>query len=441
MARLFRKCAFAIVFFVSISCTEMQISNIFSSDFGADDVSHYSNLGQEYYNAESSEIECESHLTASVENSDIDQTSVFKFWNNIFEDSKCYSHIFIDDIYDNSNPIIPCESTYDLAIAKRLGFRISEANIQATATPGKYVVMHGISGTIGGQLVNLDGTSAANVVIADTSFSDLRNNYRYKSIYEEYQTSVVSLEEWLAQCKTLDMMPLVSYVDNTSLGIVKDFFGDDFILYNGPRDVHKGMIMIYNESFSREQMILLCEEYGSPLMINVASLSNFGTDAELMDTIEEIHNRNCLFGVCGCYMSGNDSLRGWRCGVDFSASSKEVNPFDDGDIYEIDSGISIDSFTTTGEIVEDTILLSTGQTISVPSCQTIPFLHASQLNVEFDGVVSISMVGAKGIDSLSSNGTRTIRWSGFALNKEPTFTITALSNTIVRFVKYQAKEM
>ena len=195
----------------------------------------------------------------------------------MFAKNKNYSHIFIDDIHDYSEPIIPCESLYDLEIAKRLGFEISEGIIQPTATYGKYVVMHGISGKIGGQLVSLDGMSAANVVIADTTFDDLRNNYKYKSIYEEYQTPIVSLEEWLEQCKKLALMPLVSYVDDISLGIVKNYFGDMFILYNGPRSKHEGMIMDYSKSLSKKQMISLCERYGAPFMVNVSDISNFKT--------------------------------------------------------------------------------------------------------------------------------------------------------------------
>ena len=362
-------------------------------------------------------------------------------WDSIFMENKNYSHIFIEDIYDYSNPIIPCESTYDLEIAKRLGFRISEANIHATATYGKYVVMHGIDGRIGGQLVNLDGSSAANVVISETSFDDLRNNYKYKSIYEEYQTPIVSLEEWLTKCKTLDLMPLVSYVDDVSLKIVKDFFGDDFILYNGTREKHKGMIMRYSETFTEEQIVSLCKEYGAPLMVNVASFSNYETDEELINVINKVHESGCFFGMCGCYMSGSNTLRGWRCGADFSASSSEINHFDDGDIYNLSSKLSFDGFYTSGTIEIDSISLLTGQTVSIPVSQKAFFLHASQLEIVFDGEISISMVGAKNVDSLFSDAKQSIRWSGFAVEKAPSFLITALTDTSIKYIEYQAKEM
>lgn len=47
-----------------------------------------------------------------------------------------YSHLFIDKIYAKSDPIIPCQSVFDVQIAARLGFKFIEANVHATATPG-----------------------------------------------------------------------------------------------------------------------------------------------------------------------------------------------------------------------------------------------------------------------------------------------------------------
>lgn len=412
--------------FLAFGCAKQQNDSSYSYCSG---VSHASNVDSEL-SLNSSSSSCES--TLSHEKS---------IWQELFSKNKNYSHIFIDDIHDYSEPIIPCESLYDLEIAKRLGFEISEGIIQPTATYGKYVVMHGVSGKIGGQLVNLDGTSAADVVIADTTFDDLRNNYKYKSIYEKYQTPIVSLEEWLERCKILGLMPLVSYADDISLSIVKDYFADSFILYSGPRDKHVGMIMEYGKNFSKEQMVYLCEKYGSPFMINVSDISNFKTDNDLIEAIQEVHRRNCLFGVCGCYMTGADAMRAWRCGADFSASSSEVNPFDGGDIFDTDSLLSPDAFTTDGLLVDGAFSLLAGQSISILPSQAMPFLHASQLEIMFDGTVSISMVGAKTIDSVSSDGEELIRWSGFAINKSPMFNITALSNTKIKAIKYQAKTM
>ena len=443
MKNIMQRITFATISFLVLSCTGLQKNRSFYGLNNSDsalvsfDESIFTPSGSIVFEPSSEKTGNGSTAT----NDDSDRRSSILFYNNLFREYKNYSHIFIGDIYDNSKPIIPCESTYDLAIAKRLGFRVSEANIQATATPGKYVVMHGVSGTIGGQLVNLDGTSAADVVIADTTFDELRNNYKYKSIYEKYQTPIVSLEEWLTQCKILGLIPLVSYVDDISLNIVKGFFGSDFILYNGTRDRHNTMIMMYQHTYTKEEMVSLCEEYGAPLMINVSSLSNYETDEALIEAIQEVHKNDCLFGVCGCYMSATDTLRAWRCGADFSASNSEVNRFENGDICDLDGELSFDGFNTNGEIANNVVLLAPGETISVSQASIVPFLHANQLEIIFEGKISISMSGAKEVNNIYSDGTKIIRWSGFAINQAPFFIIEALSNTQIKSIKYQAKIM
>ena len=66
-----------------------------------------------------------------------------------------YSHLFIDTIYKDSNPLIPCQSVFDVRIAARLGFRYVEANLHPTATPGKYLVIHGYRGMLGYQVEDI----------------------------------------------------------------------------------------------------------------------------------------------------------------------------------------------------------------------------------------------------------------------------------------------
>ena len=183
------------------------------------------------------------------------------------------------------------------------------------------------------------------------------------------------------------------------------------------------------------------KNYGAPLMINVSSLENFTTDEELKEAIQEVHKRGCLFGVCGCYMPGADAIRAYECGADFSASDSEINPFEYGDIYDIDGELSFADFETTGTFENNTIVLTTGQTISVPASSVVPFLHASQVEIIFDGFITIELPGRRNAENISSNGEQAIRWSGFAINTAPYLTITATANTVVKSIKYQAKKM
>ncbi|MDY0141684.1 MAG: hypothetical protein RBR97_07315, partial [Bacteroidales bacterium] len=398
------------------------------------------NLSNLYKNIVDAYVVKELELKVDAFEKNID-TGLMLSRSNIFGKNKQYSHIFIGQIYDSSNPTIPCQSSYDLSISKRLGFNIVEANIQKTATVGKYVVMHGVSGTVGGQLVYLNGDSANSVVIQDTTFDDLRNNFKYKSIYTKYQTKIISLEEWCGEVKKLGLTPLVQYVDDVSLNIIKDYFGYDFILYNGTRDKHTGTIMRYSNTLTKQQMIDLCEEYKPPLMINVSSLSNFVTDNELIDAIKEVHKRGCLFGICGCYMSANDAVRAYRCGADFSASDSEVNPIEYGDIYDINGELTFSDFATTGTLVDNSIVLNIGDTITVPSSSDIPFLHASSVAITYNGKLTISLAGLRNPTSLSSNGEECVEWSGFAINTAPYLTITANEETTVKSIRFLAKKM
>ena len=139
-----------------------------------------------------------------------------------------YSHLFIDKIYAKSDPIIPCQSVFDVQIAARLGFKFIEANVHATATPGKYIVMHGVRGCLGDQVTDLDGNSAADVVIRQTPFDTLMSKYRYRSRYAKYRTHITSMEEFLLECRRNNIAPMISHVDEEQVRIIRSIMGENF---------------------------------------------------------------------------------------------------------------------------------------------------------------------------------------------------------------------
>lgn len=147
-----------------------------------------------------------------------------------------YSHIFIDKIYAYSDVIIPCQSVFDVQIAARLGFKVIEANVHETATPGKYIVMHGVRGRLGDQVTRLDGSSAADVVIRETPFDELMTQFVYRSKYAKYRTRITSLEEFLVECRRNNIAPMVSHIDKAQVEFVRSIMGNNFILYWGGRD-------------------------------------------------------------------------------------------------------------------------------------------------------------------------------------------------------------
>ena len=69
------------------------------------------------------------------------------------------------------------------------------------ATPGKYIVMHGVRGRLGDQVTRLDGSSATDVVIRETPFDELMTQFVYRSKYAKYRTRITSLEEFLVESR------------------------------------------------------------------------------------------------------------------------------------------------------------------------------------------------------------------------------------------------
>lgn len=344
-----------------------------------------------------------------------------------------YSHIFIDKIYNN-NVIIPSESVYDVRMSARLGFRIVEGNIQATATPGKYIVMHGVSGTIGSELYDPLGTTISAKVIAETAYDTIRS-YRYNSIYEKYRTPVASLEEWLQECKVNGMTPLVTYVDDIELQIVKDIMGDNFILYGGTRKKFDGMIFAW---VSASNMVSKAQALGSPCMV-AATLTSL-TDEELADVVKAVHNVGGLIGFAGCYETAADAQRYWKAGCDFSGSGWDVNErtvF--GNLAIMTAGDDFTEFIHTGSVQADgSLLLATGQTIQ-PTALSSTKVAAGVLSVRYSGELTLTMGAHQNMTNapISSDGTITQLFSTFFLDAVPTFLLTATESTTIYEITYK----
>lgn len=363
--------------------------------------------------------------------------NIFTF-DNPFKRQKYYSHLFIDKIYESSNPIIPCQSLFDVAVASRLGFNIVEGNVQKTATEGKYIVMHGISGTIGGQLTTLDGSSANDVVIANTTFDDLRNNYKYRSQYEKYQTKVSSLEEFLNECKKFGITPFIQYRDTTQLEIVKQICGNNFILYGGNRAVFEGMIYQWNTTATtKEEIFSICENVGAPFMFAMAYPDNF-TDEELTEIINGVHERNCLIGFAGCYNNPIINKKLLELGFDFSASSWEVDDFESGNLVNAYADIDFADFNTTGSVENGVLALNEGDTVTVSNLSQ-EFLAKGSLHITFNGTITLNL-GSYIHHDFTSDGTADSWFSTYFMNQTPNFTITAKTATTISTINYKASK-
>ena len=230
-----------------------------------------------------------------------------------------YSHLFIDKIYAKSDPIIPCQSVFDVQIAARLGFKFIEANVHATATPGKYIVMHGVRGCLGDQVTDLAGNSAADVVIRQTPFDTLMSKYRYRSRYAKYRTHITSMEEFLLECRRNNIAPMISHVDEEQVRIIRSIMGENFILYWGTREEFSGPILEYHTYKSIRQIVDRCKYMGAPYLYCMGNVRDF-TDEQLRTIAREVHNVGCYVGYAGCYEPPQNNQKLLDMGFDFSAS-------------------------------------------------------------------------------------------------------------------------
>ena len=185
--------------------------------------------------------------------------------------------------------IIPSQSIYDIRYAKKIGYKCIEANLQKTSD-GKYVVTHGLNGTLGHDFDDLYGNDAYGVVIADTSYDTLRSNYRYRSTLDKYKVPITSLEEFCGEAKANNMIVMLQYKDDISLGIAKGILGKDLIMYNAPRSSFDGVILEYLYYNTKAEILQRCETVGKPYIYSMDNPSKFD-DETLIDIAKTLHEK------------------------------------------------------------------------------------------------------------------------------------------------------
>lgn len=225
--------------------------------------------------------------------------------------------------YRDAPVIIPSQSIFDIHNAVNLGFKCIEANLHKTSD-GKYVVTHGQDGALGHDFDDLNGNDAYGIVIANTSFSDLRSKYVYRSSVPAYRVQITSLEEFLAECKRCNLLVMLQYVDDVSLEIARGIMGDNMLFtYNAPRSSFDGMILEYLSYGSKENIISRCEAVGSPYIYSMANPQDF-TDEQMLDIVKTVHEKGCF--VASAYQDSTSMSRLFGLGFDFFALEDDLQP-------------------------------------------------------------------------------------------------------------------
>ncbi len=307
---------------------------------------------------------------------------------------KLYHHLFINEIFNWSHVTIPCQSLFDIRLAKKLGFSMIEFNVLSTSD-GVKVCRHGTTGsTISGMLNS--NNEVVSVDVANTTFAELRSNYRYNSVKPQYRVPITSLEEALAECQKLGLIP---FVTNGNDSKVQEIFNARYVNYGASNRESLGTyVTIYNYDTTRNtiaDIVSKCASIGAPYVHGMDEnvLSTLG-DANITELIKEVHSLGCKTAIAGCYLTEAQTQHYMDLGIDINASGWNVPLFNTGNVCDMvgNNIIGFDGFTINGNYSIDTdgtIILQTGASISV--AKELVFIGRELLDVVFDGEISVTM--------------------------------------------------
>ena len=357
---------------------------------------------------------------------------------------------------DDETIVIPSESIIDIQIAARLGFRFIELNCQKTSD-GKYVVTHGLSGALGYDfnagiydsntgIFTVTG-SGYGTVISQTTYANLRANYRYRSIYPKYQTPICSLEEALVECLKSGIIPFFGYVDNDSLDIVKSYFGNSFILYEGNnlannlRYFYDGLIYDYLDSSSYstvDAVIEACKKIGYPCVVGIGRISDFENGGTLTTLIEKVHETGNFVGAA--YISKTKVNKYLGMGVDtFASTNNDVNSFLHGNKVNLRGDADFDGFTfPPGALSNGVVSLSNGEDIGYTDSNP-DFLSKQILKIRFNGTLQIRQ-SFGGTWEETSDGSSDVVLSYGYINHANSFTLRAVGAVEIYDIQFCASK-
>lgn len=357
---------------------------------------------------------------------------------NVLRTTPFYDHLFSDKL-NGSNVIIPAESVFALAVSRRLGFKVTEINLNETSD-GDYVVLHGSSGTFGAQVEHIDGvTDISSTAINTVTMSWIKQNVRFKSLYAKYRTAPSSLSEYLLECKKNGLVPMIQFRTDNSYVIANEIMGtDNYIAYNGDRAKTSAPIMYAKGTnpSSTADILAFCNQYGKPFWYCMTQPASF-TDAQLTEIIETLHANGYQIGFAGNYTTEAEAQRCFDIGFDFSSSNHQVNDTVEGNLCNINGDLAFSSFETDGTASNGVLSLSTGDAIEPASVLDSVFLGAGVLYVRFVGTLHVKMGGFIDTD-IVSDGSTIKMFSTYFLNESPTFKLTAAASTSVYSIEYRA---
>lgn len=370
--------------------------------------------------------------------------------NNLFRSPwvfgmKNYGHLFIETINSvnqANNAIVPCQSLFDIDITARLGFKYIEANVQETQD-GVLIPIHGDGGAFGKEVYDaVNGTNITDVQISSVTYDWIKTNVRYRSKYEKYRTTIPTLEEFLAECKSHGISVMMTY-STKAYNLAKKYFGDDWIAYNGNRNAgFTGIIMQYSNLTSADAILAECDAKKPPYihMLNTTAANVF-LNSGLADLAKAVHEKDCMLGLAGCYRTAAENVKFFEEGGDVSASGWMVDEFGNGNLLCINSGIDFGKFAiTNGSVAGGVLTLSQNGTIKAGHELDSIFYGKGGLRIRFEGTIKFVSFGHNSLIDceLSSDGSRSIFISSYFSEQVPKFEFFAVEQTKIFEITYNA---
>ncbi len=379
-------------------------------------------------------------------------------------------HFFMELIGMGSNVIYPSQTIADIHFCSRIGVKSIEANCLKTATPGKYIVMHGNSGCIGYQMLlkkeayeanlsaypyaqysqsddayyNFDLNEPKDIFnghIPSTSYDDLRNNYFNRSLYPKYRTPITDMEEFLKECKALDIFPIITYQDDTQIPIIESIVGKKYAFRANERHGNVLHIVWVDEKKTKEEALTICNRYGRPFMygMGVAAAMQY-TDSELQEFVDYLHSYGYFIVFNGNYYDEEKNQRLKLMNFDGQTTNWDIPKFESGNVCNLSAEIDYSEFIHNGSVSNNELTLAIGNTIEPDFTFESMFLSKAYLEIRFAGTITISMGKVTG--TFVSDGSKTTVFSNVFLNSQtaPKFVITAVSETKVIDIVYRVSK-
>lgn len=350
-----------------------------------------------------------------------------------------YDHLFVNRHEDNVT--IPHESVYHVRHSRKMGFNTIEANVFPTSD-GVFIVNHLINGKFGGYFHHVDGTTdITDVAVSSVTWDWIVENVRYNSQIAKYQTRPARLEEFLAECKQQNLIPMIMMDNADVVAIVNKYMGvDNYIAYRGTRELCPTAI-IYHWMYltTKAEILAYCESIGKPFIYGMANPTNF-SDSELKDIIDTLHSNGYWIGTS--YVEKDwHKYRGM--GFDVNGTQEFVNRIENGNICNLDSMYGFSDYVYTNATEADGVLTFSANGTITPDIDNVVYpVCMVDFEISFVGDIMVNRIGEfKRAITYTSDGTTPVYMAIPIINGSPRVSITVYADTVVKDMTFKASRV